>query len=65
MWFLLYLACLTTKHWFSPAQQLVQMKYIFRQIVAKQQFKVSYKEGSGNGRPVCTSKAFHTLDAHL
>lgn len=36
MRFLLYLACLSTKHWFSPAQQLVHMKYIFRQVVANQ-----------------------------
>lgn len=36
MWFLLHEACVSTKYWLGPAQQLVQLKYSFRQGVAKQ-----------------------------
>lgn len=36
MWFLLHEACVSTKYWLRPAQQFVQLKYSFRQGVAKQ-----------------------------
>lgn len=36
MWFVLYLACLTAKYWLGPAERLVQLKYGFRQVIAKE-----------------------------
>lgn len=68
MWFLLHEACVSTKYWLRPAQQFVQLKYSFRQGVAKQILTVKgelHKEGSGHGLRACTPEAFQTLGVHL
>lgn len=65
LWYLLYLACLTIKCLLGAVQQL---KYSFRQAVAKQILTVQgelHKKGSGHCLHACTSEAFQTLGVHL